>query len=96
MKNCFHPPVLCQSHDLRAPIRLLRRFSQPASPSGLLAGSLSRPSTRPRFAFWAYIIFLLLCALCVLGAQIQAATVETECRAPGDMKTTPNLTNFSK
>jgi hypothetical protein len=25
-----------------------------------------------------------------------AATVETECRAPGDMKTTPNLPNFSK
>ena len=30
---------------------------------------------------------LLLCALCFLGGQIQAASVEAEGRAPGDMKT---------
>ncbi len=32
-------------------------------------------------------LILNLCALCVLGGQIQAATVEAEGRAPGDMKT---------
>jgi hypothetical protein len=41
-------------------------------------------------------LIINLCVLCVLGGQIQAATVETECRAPGDMKTTPNLPYFSK
>jgi hypothetical protein len=41
-------------------------------------------------------LILNLCVLGVLGGQIQAATVEAEGRAPGDMKTTPNLTNFSK
>jgi hypothetical protein len=32
-------------------------------------------------------LILNLCVLCVLGGQIQAATVEAEGRAPGDMKT---------
>jgi hypothetical protein len=41
-------------------------------------------------------MILSLCALCVLGGQIQAATVEAEGRAPGDMKTARELTNFSK
>jgi hypothetical protein len=38
----------------------------------------------------------LILNLCVLGAQIQAATVEAEGRAHGDMKTTRELTNFLK
>ena len=38
------------SFDSLAPARLIRRFSQPASPSELPVGSLSRPSPRSRFA----------------------------------------------
>ena len=36
-------------------------------------------------------VLLNLCVLGVIGAQIQAATVEAEGRAPGDMKTAPYL-----
>jgi hypothetical protein len=41
-------------------------------------------------------LLLQLCVLGVLGGQIQAASVEAEGRAPGDMKTARELTNFSK
>jgi hypothetical protein len=41
-------------------------------------------------------LILNLCVLCVLGGQIQAASVKAEGRAPGDMKTARELTNFLK
>jgi hypothetical protein len=41
-------------------------------------------------------LILNLCVLGVLSGQIQATTVESEGRAPGDMKTARELTNFSK
>ncbi len=41
-------------------------------------------------------LILNLCVLGVLGGQIQAASVEAEGRAPGDMKTAPNLPFFLK
>jgi hypothetical protein len=52
--------VLSVSFDSVAPARLIRRFSQPASPSELPVGSLSRPSPRPRFTLRANLRLLFL------------------------------------
>jgi hypothetical protein len=43
-------PCISVSFDSLAASRLIRRFSQPAYPSELPCGSLSRPSPRSRFA----------------------------------------------
>ena len=73
----------------------MRRFSQPASTSELPVGSLSQPSPSSRFALRANLrllyLELTLMLGCVLGGQIQAATVEAEGRAAGDQKTAREL-----
>ena len=82
---------LILSFDSLAPARLIRRFSQPASPSELPVGSLSRPSPRPRFALRANLRLLYLALTltlgCVLCGQTQAVQVEAEGRVAGDQKT---------
>ena len=52
--------VFSVSFDSLAPARLIRRFSQPASPSELPIGSLSRPSPRSRFTLRANLRLLYL------------------------------------
>ncbi len=66
--------LLCASFDSLAPARLMRRFSQPASPSELPVGSLSRPSPRSRFALRANLRLLYLVLTLALGCgQVSAS-----------------------
>jgi hypothetical protein len=62
----FHPWISGQFDSL-VPTRLIRRFSQTASPSELPCGSLSRPSPRSRFALRAAV------------ADYRAAAQSTDC-----------------
>ena len=63
LSNCKQL-ILCSvfsvSFDSLVPTRLIRRFSQPASPSELPVGSLSRPSPRSRFTLRANLRLLHL------------------------------------
>jgi len=91
MKNCFLPPALCQTLVSLAPARLIRSFSsprcsalragsQPAPPSEVPVGSLSRPNPGSGFALRANLrlLFLTLSFLLLTSSFAPAASVEAE------------------
>jgi hypothetical protein len=83
MKKYF---LLCASFDSLAPARLMRRFSQPASPSELPVGSLSRPSPRSRFALRANLRLLYLVLTLALGCgKLSAATEDPFSKLANDL-----------